>query len=325
MAFLFFRGEELTDMKAIQLNAYAKINLSLEITGRRENGYHDIDSIMQGIDLCDLITVGSYDASDCSMAKRICECRGCEIYLASEVKGMPFDESNLAIKGAKAVLDNLFPEDGIQEKIRKILITIEKRLPIAAGIAGGSGNAAAVMLGLNALLGYPMSLKALLNIGTKVGADVPFSLTMNAARNRDRLADLKGIEKASVSARATGIGEVLEPISPIKKSIIMINPGIGVSTAEVYREIDKLGVRPTIKEIFYNRMEEYTLKQYPKAQALKEQMKENLMADVILMSGSGPTMVAYYDDEETAIADYEVIDKWLDKNSRAWISKTGEE
>lgn len=315
-------------MDTIKLNAYAKINLSLEVIGRRENGYHDIDSVMQGVDLCDQITViagSSSEIEETEYCKRICKYENVDIYLESESKGMPFDESNLAVKGVKAVIDSLHKQAIERDFPTSLCIRIDKNLPIAAGIAGGSGNAAASMLGLNAILGNPLSLEDLLDIGTGVGADVPFSISMNAARNRDTLTSLNGVMKASVSARTAGIGEVLTPIDPIKKSIIMINPGIGVSTAEVYRAIDALDNREINTNLFYNRMEEYTLNEYPAAKELKEAMELNLNADNVLMSGSGPTMVAYYDDEKLAMADYREINSWLDINARAWISKTGEE
>lgn len=305
-------------MNSITLNAYAKINLSLEIIGRRPNGYHDIDSVMQGISLCDVITV-----SDNEEGELICSFEGVKLYMSSDSNEMPFDESNLAIKGLKAVIR--------EAKCRSITlpeaiaVRIDKRLPVAAGIAGGSGNAAGAMLGANALLDEAFSLVELMDIGTGVGADVPFSILMNAARNRKFLMKLSGIEDASVSARATGIGEILVRTEPVKMSIIMANPGIGVSTKEVYDAIDSEEKRIPERGLFFNRMEEYTLETYPEASELKSEMSKHLRADKILMSGSGPTIVAYYESSKVAEEDYSRVGSWLKSGWRAWLGVTGEE
>lgn len=305
-------------MNKITLNAYAKINLSLEIIGRRPNGYHDIDSVMQGISLCDVITV-----SDNEEGELICSFEGVKLYMSSDSNEMPFDESNLAIKGLKAVIR--------EAKCRSITlpqaiaVSIDKRLPVAAGIAGGSGNAAGAMLGANALLDEAFSLRELMDIGTGVGADVPFSILMNAARNRELLTNLIDIDDASVSARATGIGEILERTEPVKMSIIMANPGIGVSTKEVYEAIDSEEERIPERGLFFNRMEEYTLEAYPEASELKSEMSKHLRADKILMSGSGPTIVAYYESSKEAKEDYSRVGSWLKAGWRAWLGVTGEE
>ena len=305
-------------MNSITLNAYAKINLSLEIIGRRPNGYHDIDSVMQGISLCDVITVS--DNEECEL---ICSFEGVKLYMSSDSNEMPFDESNLAIKGLKAVIR--------EAKCRSIIlpeaiaVRIDKRLPVAAGIAGGSGNAAGAMLGANALLDDAFSLMELMDIGTGVGADVPFSILMNAARNREFLMKLSGIDDASVSARATGIGEILVRTEPVKMSIIMANPGIGVSTKEVYEAIDSEEERIPERGLFFNRMEEYTLEAYPEASELKSEMSKHLRADKILMSGSGPTIVAYYESIKVAEEDYSRVGSWLKAGWRAWLGVTGEE
>ena len=299
-------------MKEILLNAHAKINLSLEITGRRENGYHDIDSVMQGVSLYDLIKV-----SDSSDGRFIVSCRGVDMYLRSEAEGMPYDESNLAIKGLKAVINAI--ED---ELPAEVTVEIDKRLPVAAGIAGGSGNAAAAMLGLNAITGSRLSLDELMRIGTAVGADVPFSLAMNAYRNRDRLCELDGLAAATDSARARGIGEVLEGVLPVRRFVILANPGISVSTKEVYEAIDSED-RVPVYDLFFNRMEEYTLEQYPEARLLKEMMS-TIGADEVLMSGSGPTIVAYFRNESERDKGFERLCAEMKSGWRAWKCSTGE-
>lgn len=304
-------------MADITLNAYAKINLSLEIVRKREDGYHDIDSIMQGVDLCDIITT-----RDAAEGRRICDFEGLALYMDSNSTEMPYDESNLVIKGLKAVITSLANRCKLPAAVS---VYVDKRLPVAAGIAGGSGNAAGAMLGLNALLGNPLSLEALMNAGTKVGADVPFSLMMNAARNRELLHELEGIDRASVAARTTGIGDIIEPTEPVKKAIIMANPGVGVSTRDVYEAIDSDADRVVNRELYFNRMEEYTLSHYEAASAIKNAMIDNLRAEMVLMSGSGPTMVAYYSDAVAAEEDYANIESWLKPGWRAWLSRTGEE
>lgn len=300
-------------MKEILLNAHAKINLSLEITRRRENGYHDIDSVMQGVSLYDLIRV-----SDSSDGRFIASFRGVDMHLRSEAEGMPYDESNLAIKGLKAVIE---ATDG--ELPTDITVEIDKRLPIAAGIAGGSGNAAAAMLGLNAITGSRLSLDELMSIGTAVGADVPFSLAMNAHRNRDRLGDLSGLAAATDSARARGIGEVLESVLPVRRYVILANPGISVSTRDVYEAIDSED-RVPVYDLFFNRMEEYTLDQYPEARLLKDMMCA-IGADEVLMSGSGPTIAAYFRDEAERDRGFESLSAEIKSGWRAWKCSTGEE
>lgn len=318
------------------INAYAKINLSLDVLGRREDGYHNISSLMQDIDLHDVVKIEKC-SNLCAKYKSV-HCRICkvDVYLCTSVDTIPLDENNLAIKGARAVLEAIeAKEDSEPDKETKagcagldaVSMYIDKQLPVAAGIAGGSGNAAAAMLGINALAGYPFSLRELMSIGARVGADVPYSLMMNAKKNLSVLSDLPGIDEASSAAMMGGIGDIVEPVEPIKKYIIMANPGISVSTKEAYEAIDALQEYGDAAGLFTNQLEKFTLANYPAAAELKAAMEEHLNADLVLMSGSGPTMVAYYDDEETAKKDYDSIDKdgWLGESGRAWLTVTGGE
>ena len=308
----------------MHLKSYAKINLSLDILGVRPDGYHNISSFMQNIGIFDELNIEKctqngtkYNFTHCSICK-------VDVYLCSSVKTIPQGLDNLAVRGAKAILEH-FAEKGIAHDINSLWINIEKKLPIAAGIAGGSGNAAVTMLAINALAGYPLSLDELIDIGSKVGADVPFSILMNAKMNEDELQGLKGIDAASVAAMMTGIGDVVEPTEPIHRYIIMANPGISVSTQEAYRAIDALQNRSDESGLFTNHLEKYTLANYPKAKELKELMMEHLNAEKVLMSGSGPTMVAFYQDEETARADFDKMlrDGWLKETGKAWLTETG--
>lgn len=234
--------------------------------------------------------------------------------------------SNLAFRGVKAVLDEYSNDD-----VGALQITIDKRLPVAAGIAGGSGNAAACMLGMNALMGNPLSLRELMHAGASVGADVPFSLLMNAYANRAVLGSggkgLKGIEEASLAAWTGGIGDVVEPVSPLKYYVIMANPGIAVSTKAAYEAIDAINGegKAATGELFVNDFEAYTLNNYPEAARLRSVMQRQLGAETILMSGSGPTMAAYYTDRSKAEAGFALMKEIADRehNWRTWLTQTG--
>lgn len=302
------------------LRSYAKINLSLEVISRRPNGYHDIYSLMQGIDLHDEVTIEAINESE--ITSLCCEIGSLKVEFCMDCSTIPAGRDNLAIRGAEAVMANL-PEDA--EVPPAIRISIRKMLPVAAGIAGGSSNAAVCMLAVNALTGNKLSMREMMDIGIKVGSDVPFSLMMNAHMNREVLADLAGIEEASPAAYISSIGEIVEPVEPIRMSVIMMNPSISVSTKEVYEAIDSLTDREIYKGLFYNIMEEYTLDKYKEAAELKAMMQEHLNADHILMSGSGPTIVAYYNDAEAAENDYSkaISGSWIKENWRIWKSETG--
>ena len=232
--------------------------------------------------------------------------------------------NNLALKGIKTLLkwnDTRFPE-------ADIFVEIDKQLPVAAGIAGGSGNAAAAMLGLNELMGAPWSLRELMKIGAEVGADVPFSIFMNAYRNKDVLPGLEGIDEACDAAWITGIGDGVEPATAVERYVIMANPGIAVSTAEAYKAIDELGYNDTnpagTRKLFVNDLERYTLASYRKAAVLKELMEDMLSADEVLMSGSGPTIAAYYKEEKNAAEDAVLMQERVsDPGLKIWLTDTG--
>lgn len=312
-------------MDSITLNAHAKINLSLEVVGRRPDGYHNIVSLMQGIGLCDVVTIKKcpqngtkYNLPHCTINRHV-------VYLCTNEKTIPTDMNNLAIKGIAALAkasETVFPGTDL-------IIGIEKKLPVAAGIAGGSGNAAASMLGLNALAGYPLSLRELMSIGAEAGADVPFSIFMNAAANRDNLKGLQGLEEAGFAAWTGGIGDIVEGTDEEVRHVIMANPGTGVSTRDAYQAIDSIGYSGIdergSRKLFVNDLEKYTLESYPEAAALKQLMRDTLDADEILMSGSGPTMVAYYKDKDKAERDAERLTRALKSKPghRMWLTTAG--
>lgn len=317
-------------MDSISIKAYAKINLSLDVVGRRENGYHDIESLMQAVDMCDDMIVASGDIDNTDGYEWIDVVYSeTKIRLYMNAAGLKPDENNLAIKGAKRFIEIVAnKEDGFVREIPKeVSLLVDKKLPIAAGIAGGSGNAAGAMLGLNAIMGFPLDMRELMDAGYKVGADVPFSIMLNSAMNREVLSEMPGVREASVAADVSGIGEIVEPREPIYRNVIIANPGVAVSTKEVYEAIDAIPEERRARQgLWRNVMEEYTIEAYPKAKALKDALLK-LGAEHVLMSGSGPTMVAYYTAEETAIEDYNLLMNGgsLEKGWRIWLTTTGKE
>ena len=310
----------------IKLNAYAKINLSLVVTGKRDDGYHNIRSLMQGIDLFDVIVLSKCAENGTKYNLPHCTIGGIVVYLCTDVETIPTDMSNLAMKGIAAVLSSA----GREPDFREMIVTIDKRLPVAAGIAGGSGNAAACMLGMNALMGYPLSLRELMDAGARVGADVPFSLLMNAKRNSGLLTGLEGLEEASSAAWISGIGDIVEPAEPEKWYVVMANPGIAVSTKAAYDAIDKIldGADRDAGEfpVFVNDLEKYTLKDYPEASGIRAVMEKELGADVVMMSGSGPTMIAYYADRQKAEEGFARMTSICENEPlwRTWFTTTGQ-
>ena len=315
-------------MEQITLNAYAKINLSLVVTGKRPDGYHDIRSLMQGIDLFDVIKITKCPENGTKYNLPHCTIGGIDVYLCTDVETIPMDMSNLALRGIAAVLDAC--GSGVSGEIPALVVDIEKKLPVAAGIAGGSGNAAACMLGMNALLGSPMNLRELMEAGAGVGADVPFSLMMNARRNDGTLAGLKGLEEASTAAWIGGIGDIVDPAEPRLYYTVMANPGISVSTRAAYEAIDAIigsqGRETEEYPLFVNDLEGYTLRDYPEAARLRTVMQEQLDADIVMMSGSGPTMVAYYEDRGRAEKGFARMRSICEAEPmwRTWLTVTGE-
>ena len=315
-------------MDKITLNAHAKINLSLEITGKRPDGYHDIVSFMQGLSLHDVLSIEKCTQKATKYNLPHCTVNGIVVYLCTDAKTIPTDMDNLAFRAVKAFTDALGKKDPEEYGLTDaLLIDIRKDLPVSAGIGGGSANAAACLLGLNEMTDRPFTLRQLMEIGGGFGADVPFSTFMNAYRNRKVLDGLKGLEEASDAAWTAGIGEIVERAESIPRYVIMANPGTAVLTKAAYKAFDEIGYTDAdcAGKIFVNDMEKYTLKADKKAASLKRFMLERLDAEEVLMSGSGPTMVAYYKDIDKAgkgiatLAEMAVTDASI----RAWLTDTG--
>lgn len=302
-------------LEILELKAYGKINLFLDVVGRRDDGYHFIRSKMQDIEIYDEVIFERGTKS----SNNHCNFFNIELKFCMKNSTIPCDDDNLAIKGAKKVLEKIsskgveLPKDVLGSAIN---IEINKDIPISAGLAGGSADAGVCMLGINELLDNPLSLEELMSAGIEVGSDVPFSIMMNFEANKDRLTVTGEASKAGI---ISGVGEIVSPIETEKYELILMNPGISVSTRRIYDEIDKrfsfkkedYDSEKASADIFfaknnkYNIMQALTLDVYDEAKEIYDYMKQNLNADTVMMSGSGPTMVAYYSDKE--IADIEFI------------------
>ena len=313
-------------MDTITLNAHAKTNLSLEIIGKRPDGYHDIVSFMQGLGLHDVLSIEKCTQKATKYNLPHCTVNGIVVYLCTDAKTIPTDMDNLAFRAVKAFTDAIGLRD-LEKYIPTdtMLIDIRKDLPVSAGIGGGSANAAVVLLGLNEMTGRPFTLRQLMNMGAEFGADVPFSTFMNAYRNRGVLAGLEGLEEASDAAWTAGIGEIVEPAESVPRYVILANPGTAISTKAAYKAFDEIGYTAAEKKLFINDMEKYTLRADRKAATLKRFMDERLDARELLMSGSGPTMVAYYEDVNKARRGMTALAELIEEDCsiRAWLTDSG--
>ena len=313
-------------MNRITLNAHAKTNLSLEITGKRPDGYHDIVSFMQGLGLHDVLSIEKCTQKATKYNLPHCTVNGIVVYLCTDAKTIPTDMDNLAFRAVKAFTDAIGLRD-LEKYIPTdtMLIDIRKDLPVSAGIGGGSANAAVVLLGLNEMTGRPFTLRQLMNMGAEFGADVPFSTFMNAYRNRDVLTGLDGLEEASDAAWTSGIGEIVEPAQSVPRYVILANPGTAISTKAAYKAFDEIGYTAAEKKLFINDMEKYTLRADRKAATLKRFMDERLDATELRMSGSGPTVVAYYEDVKRARKGMTAMAKLIEEDCsiRAWLTDSG--
>lgn len=258
------------------LKSYAKINLTLDVLGKLENGYHEIKSIMQTVNLFDLIVVDKTDAG---------------IDIRTNLKFLPTNEKNIAYKAAEL----FFNTAGIKGGAR---ILIHKNIPVAAGLAGGSGNAAAVLVALNYLYNAYLSEEELCQMGAKLGADVPYCLVGG-------------------TVLCGGIGEKLEPIENLKKHIVLLaKPPISVSTPSIYEKLDSIEIgnhpnqermieaikKDNLEEIskeLSNVLEYATVNMYPMIRGIKEKMMKNGAVGA-LMSGAGPTVFGLFDDYKLA-------------------------
>jgi 4-diphosphocytidyl-2-C-methyl-D-erythritol kinase len=433
-------------MTDVSVKAFAKINLSLDITERREDGYHLIRSIMQAIDVCDDISVeakgkvGLYGGVSVKIemkgnagadadaqndvhaipsdkgiladaqsdaravpsgkgilvaaqsdaravpsgkgtlvaaqndARAVPSDKGALVVAQSDVYAIPSGKDNIMYRAAIVMAEHFPPSAG-----NKIRIRIAKRIPVAAGLAGGSSDAAAVMLALAHLWGLDVTLASLLEIGTSVGADVPFCLIANAKLNPHL--GFADDAQASSCALAEGIGEILSPLSSVSGTVMLVKPNLSVSTAHIYELWDsnhgtqtgaagRPGHRahpdtdalvralaagddreagntispnlasnaehtrsqgcvetaekretteetgtsektektekteqtalPNLSKYMANVLEPVTAGAYPEVDDMIRCVEERAAADYVLMSGSGPTIIAYFADRAAA-------------------------
>ena len=266
-------------MDTIRLKARAKINLGLDVVRRREDGYHEVRMVMQMLKLYDQIDIEKTETPG--------------IRLTCNLSFLPTDERNIAYKAAKVMMEQFDIKQGV-------CIRIEKHIPVAAGMAGGSADAAAVMKGLNKMFGLGLSTKELMERGVRLGADVPYCIMGG-------------------TALAEGIGEKLTELpAPPKASILVAKPPIMVSTKEVYQSLkaDELSSHPDIDGMIEalkqgslqgitdrmdNVLETVTVEQFPVIAQIKDFMKEHGAMNA-LMSGSGPTVFGIYKEEQEALA-----------------------
>lgn len=267
----------------MKIDAYAKINLFLDIEGVRENGYHNIISVMQAVDWCDRVTVERNSSSSIEV-----KCSSGDI---------PHGNDNIAYRAAKAFCDTLGENLGVD-------IYIEKNIPVSAGMAGGSADAAAVLLGMNSVFGNPFSTDKLLSIAETIGADVPFCL----------LGGTKIVR---------GIGEIIENTAELTDChIVCAKMGEGYSTPVAYRELDAMYDRfenykfnsekfnklqggllnssiSDIAEGMYNIFESVVEKDRENVSAMKEIMCKN-GAFAAMMSGSGTSVFGLFENNQLA-------------------------
>ncbi|KAA0895437.1 4-(cytidine 5'-diphospho)-2-C-methyl-D-erythritol kinase [Oryzomonas rubra] len=259
-------------MKSLTLQAPAKVNYRLDVIRRRPDGYHDLRMVMQRVNLCDMITI------------TLTETPG--ITVTCGKNGVPDGPGNIAWKAAKALLD--LADQGVGA-----VIDIAKNIPVAAGLGGGSSDAATVLMGMNELLGLQLSEQRLMEIGLTLGADVPFFVFQKPAL-------------------AEGVGEQLAPMPAMPPVwVLLVNPGVHVSTAWVYRSLqltnrDGLAKLPElfrsiedICSIFSNDLESVTIPAFPVIAEIKEIMLREGAAGA-MMSGSGPTVFGLFRDRESA-------------------------
>ena len=258
-------------MNQIELKALAKINLGLDVLGRRENGYHDVRMIMQSVYLYDEVKLEKTE--------------GPGIGVVSNLSFLPTGEGNIAYKAAQLLKDEFQIDEGIK-------ITLNKHIPVAAGLAGGSSNAAAVLFGVNRMFRLGLSKRDLMERGVRLGADVPYCI-------------MRG------TVLAEGIGEELSVLPPMPKCTVLIaKPPVSVSTKVVYEALDAKEItdHPDIDGIIEglkdnslekvascmgNVLEQVTVPIHPAIDQIKREMKEAGALNA-MMSGSGPAVFGLF-------------------------------
>ncbi|GFZ31277.1 4-diphosphocytidyl-2-C-methyl-D-erythritol kinase [Clostridium zeae] len=279
------------------LKAYAKINIALDVVGKREDGYHLLRMIMQTIDLYDVIHINKELSCD-------------DIIITCDNPFIPTDSRNLCYKAAKLFKEKYNISNGVK-------IDIIKKIPMSAGMAGGSTDAAAVIKGMNDIFEINATEEELLALGLQIGADVPYCM--------------KG-----GTALCEGIGEQIKPLKPFKNYIlVVVKPPFGVSTKEVYGLLDikRIYKHPRVNNLIHemncgnikfvaenmkNVLENVTIRKHPLIKGIKDSMI-NLGCLGTLMSGSGPTVFAFFEDMVKAQNCYE---KMKERYRDVYITRT---
>ena len=269
-------------MQEMKLKALAKINLGLDVLRRRDDGYHEVRMIMQTLKMYDKITIRKMKEPG--------------IQLKSNLFYVPENESNLAYRAARLLMDEFQVEEGV-------FIDLQKFIPVAAGMAGGSSDAAAVLYGVNRLFGLKLTKRQLMERGVKIGADVPYCI-------------MRG------TVLAEGIGEELTPLPPMPPcKVLVAKPQVSVSTKNVYMNLDMAGVTKhpeidaqlegiregdlhKIASRMGNVLETVTIPSHPVIAQIREEMMR-LGALNAMMSGSGPTVFGLCEDEDLAERAYQ--------------------
>lgn len=279
------------------IKGYAKINLVLDVLQKRPDGYHEVAMVMQAINLTDTIILE----------------KGSKNWLYTGHRHIPVNMSNLAMKAVVLMQKNF-------AQVPPLSVILHKNIPVAAGLAGGSTDCAAVLLGINQLCQLGLSLSQLAELGAQLGSDVPFCLQ-------------------GPTALATGRGEIIKPLAPCPKLyFVLVKPNFGVSTPKAYGNLrlDEIEQHPSVQRCvdailaadktgvlhsLGNLLEHSTFQLHPSVQQLKAEM-EDAGAGHVLMSGSGPTVFAAFDCQKQAQRFYEQM---KNRYTQVFLTETADE
>ncbi len=277
----------------MRLSSPAKINLFLHVTGRRDNGYHDLDTLMVCVGLCDGITLDFH---------------GSGITVTCDHPQVPEDETNLVHRAATLFLRELARKKGLDKMPEGVAISIDKQIPVGGGLGGGSSNAATVLRALNGRFGSPFSRSALMKMGLTLGADVPFFILGGAALAR-------------------GVGEILTPCA-LKPpcGVLLATPGVAASTARVYKNInlalttERKSNNNTpiitceedqvldVRGYLHNDLEASACALYPEIRAFKMEMAD-LLTETVMMTGSGSSFFVLFWENGQAECAFDVLSR----------------